>query len=174
MRTVVGLGIALLVLAGCKREEPSLGPEFAVYTPGDHIEVRIYDTYASVSPGAWTIEGEDKIDSPINSSQIACARSDGTCEDYRSFLTNVGGRWYLYAIRDTFTVTEWTPDRITATSTVLCRTIELLLSRKDQSVVELTTAAPDCKNALQPPLAKPRMAVLISGKQLDAQRGIKP
>jgi len=173
MRTIRALGLTVFLLVGCKQDAPKLGPEFAVYTPGERIDVTVNGIYAA-SEGVWTIEGDDKINSPINSSRIWCEKASGICQDNRSYFARIGDRWYLYSTVDLYDVKTWEDETVIATAFSDCRAIELKVSQRDKSVTSLTTADPVCKNILQPILEKPRLAFLISGKQLDDQRGVKP
>jgi hypothetical protein len=71
-----------------------------------------------------------------------------------------------------YKITSWTENAVTAElMDPECRTAELKLSVLDKSVTTVTRQQGKC-DGLLPDLKKPRFAVLISGKQLDRQRGL--
>jgi hypothetical protein len=167
---------AALVLASCDgaaKQEREIERTFGVFTGGEQLRVTVDDRngFASAT-GVWTIEGDDKIADPINISKIWCDRSENYCEDQRSFITAGVGRPMLMATSELYKITSWNDGRVRAElAEPSCRTIELVVSEIEKSVTTVTRQRGKC-DELTPPIDKPRLGVLISGRDLDKRRGL--
>ena len=168
--------LAIIALGSCdgaSLQEKQIERKFGVYTGPDELAITVDSVhgYASVT-GVWSIEGDDKIADPINISKIWCDKADSYCEDHRAYLSTGSGRPMLMASDDLYTVTSWSDDKVTAELMHPgCRTIRLEISKPEKAVTTITRQQGKC-DELTPDLKKPRLGLLITGQQLDKQRGL--
>lgn len=165
------MGVMLIACDSAAQQEKEIEEKFGVFTGTDELRVRVDENFASAT-GVWTIEGDDKIADPINISKIWCDRNENYCEDNRSYITSGVGRPVLMAQSEIYTITSWTADKVVAElANPDCRTIQLEISEREKSVTTVTRQQGKCDGST-PNLEKPRLGILITGKQLDKQRGL--
>lgn len=171
MRPLLVLAPALALLAGCDRGDH---PEAFIkpYAGGGYEKISIFPDAPESSgylfaEGIWTIDGDDKIATPINVSKIECWRQDGACTDYRANLMNVGGTVFLNQDRDRYVIRSWTNEQIVAVAEGECRTLELRIDPVAETVMSVATNNPGQTNCAQATglLPKPRISRLIATKE---------
>lgn len=159
-----------LALAGCDRFGDH--PEAFIRVSsgiGDEIQISQRDGYL-FAEGVWTLDGSDKIASPINLSEIRCIQSDGMCEISRVEIMTMSGRTTMYQRSDFYKITAWSDREVRAVLEEPCRTYEMRFDIPGKGVTDTTFNTPggSCEGELRGPVEKPRIARLISGEQLEA------
>lgn len=154
-----------LALASCERDHPEA---FIRPHAGGFDKITIYpdDPVASgyvVAKGIWTLEGDDKIATPINVSSIECYRDEGFCTDYRAYLMTITGTTFLNQERDLYEIRSWDRAQIIAVAEGECRSLELRIDPVAETVMTVTTNNPGQTSCGESTglLLKPRIARLI-------------
>lgn len=173
MKTLVALLSASVLLAGC--DKPDHPEAFIKPHAGSYAEIGMFPDAPLTSgyliaEGIWTIEGDDRIATPINVSRIECYRSNETCTDYRANLNNVSGTVFLSQSSDTYIIRSWDSRQIVAVAEGECRNIELKIDYVVKTVMSVTANNPGQTTCTEITglMTKPRVSRLISGQELDA------
>lgn len=171
---MTALMMSAVALTGCGQRgdhpESFVRPNAGGLDKISFFETDIGGQYLSVE-GIWTVDGDDKIASPINVSLIECRAYQQICTDHRAYLMTVGRSTFLNQAQDYYEIRSWDELLIVAVSEGPCRSIELRVDRSAETVMTVTTNTPgnvDCSETTGL-MAKPRISRLISQDELAAQ-----
>lgn len=167
MKAALVLISLALALAGCERDHPEA---FVKPNAGSYDKISMYPPDADErgflgAQGIWTIDGDDRIATPINVSRIECNRADELCMDYRANLMNVNGTVFLNQDSDLYLLKSWEDGQVVAVSEDGCRTIELRIDTVAQTVMTVTGNTPGIPSCNDMP--KPRISRLIAQRELE-------
>jgi hypothetical protein len=173
MKTLIALASAATLIAGCDKPDhpeafirPNAGGYDKITMSPDEPNARGF----LIAEGIWTMEGDDKIATPINVSRIECYRNDGMCTDYRANLMNVSGTVFLNQASDIYEIRSWDSRQIIAVAEGECRTLELRIDTGTETVMSVATNNPGQTSCGETAglLPKPRIARLIASKEHEA------
>lgn len=174
--SLLALSLAATLLVGCdKPDHPEATVQVSTGLPSD--KVNFYQSTDASRPylkveGTWTVDGEDKIITPINVSRIECRWDEGSCSDNRAWLLNSGGTDFLSQAADRYEIQSWDNQQLIALAEGECRSIELRIDLIAERVMTLTANNPSGQSSCAPTelLPKPRISRLISSRELEEMK----